>query len=210
MSSTPNIPGMRRDISTAYPGLVRQYRHFQSTNTRANETNLTSWSQEDSLFHGSSRVLNRPMSCGSIRDEELFSRIGSSLNDSFKNLSTMSLRMQSFPAQADSFSDTSGRYSLRSQQQDRSFNCKALPYSNLDSVPSFVTKEREQLCRVKAYFLEKIPHDDGEQDRARVVEVIFYIEDNTIEIIEPFIPNCGIRHGKKYCWGPNLLPLKHI
>ena len=197
MSSTPNIPGMRRDISTSHPGLVKQYKLSQKSGVQANETNFTSWSQEDSLFHESSVILNRSGSCGSITDEEILSHSGSSLNDSYKNLSVKSLRMQSFPAEAESFSDTSGRYSLRSQGRDRSFNCKALPYSNLESVPHFVINDKEQLCRVMAYFIEKIPHNDQQQDRARVMEVIFYIEDNTIEIIEPFIPNCGIRHGKK-------------
>ena len=196
MRSIPNVPGMRRDISTSHPGLVKQYKLFQERDMPANDTNFTSWSQEGSLFHGSSRVLNTSGSRETIKDEEILPYSEPSFHDSLKNLSTMSLRIQSFPTQAESFSDTSGRYSLRSQGRDRTFNCKALPYSNLDSVPHFVTNDKEQLCRVIAYLLEKIPGMDEEQERARVMEVIFYIEDNTIEIIEPFIPNCGIRHGK--------------
>lgn len=196
MRSTPNVPGMRRDISTSHPGLVKQYKLFQKSGTPANDTNFTSWSQDGSLFHGSSRVLNTSGSRETIKDDEILPYSEPSYNDSLKNLSTMSLRIQSFPVQAESFSDTSGRYSLRSQGRDRTSNCKALPYSNLDSVPHFVTNDKEQLCRVIAYLLEKVPGMGEEQERARVMEVIFYIEDNTIEIIEPFIPNCGIRHGK--------------
>ena len=197
MSSIPNIPGMRRDISTSHPGLIKQYRLSQKKDILENETYFTSWSQEGSLFHGSSRVSNRSRSCESNIDVEMRTSSESSLYNSVKNLSTMSLRMQSFPAQAECFSDTSGRYSLRSQGRDRSLNCKALPYSNLDSAPHFVTNDKERLCRVMAYFIEKIPHNEQEQDRARVMEIIFYVEDNTAEIIEPFIPNCGIRAGKE-------------
>ena len=186
---------MRRDVSTSHPGLVKQYQLFQKRDMQPNDTNFTSWSQEGSLFHGSSRVLNTSGSHETTKDEEILPYSEPSFNYSLKNLSTMSLRMQSFPAQAESFSDTSGRYSLRSQGRDRTFNRKALPYSNLDCVPHFVTNDKEQLCRVVAYHLEKIPGMDEEQERARVMKVIFYIEDNTIEIIEPFIPNCGIRHG---------------
>jgi hypothetical protein len=118
--------------------------------------------------------------------------------DKFQSMKQFSKSVQAFPTQSPSYNDISGggRYSLRSQMQDRVTRTRALPFSSLDEAPHFVANSKAPVCRVLAYFMEAAPMNLVEPERARKVELIFHLEDNTMEIIEPYIPNCGIMQGK--------------
>lgn len=109
--------------------------------------------------------------------------------------SALSATLKPFPSSGSSFNDIGGRYSLRSQQRDRERKTKALPYSNLDNAPSFVTN-KEQICSFTASFEDFVPENLAEQRRVRIVEIIVRTVDNTIEIREPVIPNSGLMQGK--------------
>lgn len=101
----------------------------------------------------------------------------------------------SFPSNADNFNDLSGRYSLKSQQQDRLTKSRSLPFCSLDSAPPFVVNAKERVCRFLAYFTEKVPENLIERTRSRKVEISFYVEDQTISIIEPKDGNSGLVQG---------------
>jgi hypothetical protein len=81
---------------------------------------------------------------------------------------------------------------MRSQQIDRNLKVKSLPYSNIDTAPHFVANCKEPVCRVLAYYVENV---GIQEERARKMEIVFYLEDSTLEVIEPYIPNCGIIQG---------------
>jgi hypothetical protein len=94
------------------------------------------------------------------------------------------------------FNDFKGRYSLKAKNQDRENKNLALPFSNLDTAPSFVVNSRGRICHFSAYFTEYVPENLVEKSRVRQVEIIHYVEDNTFEIIEPTIRNSGLVQGK--------------
>lgn len=102
----------------------------------------------------------------------------------------------SFPSNASAFNDTSGRYSIRSQQQDRLSKSRSLPYCNLESVPAFVHNPKEQVCRFEAFFTEAVPENLAEKTRSRKVDIFYYVEDCTIEVVEPRDANSGLLQGK--------------
>jgi hypothetical protein len=53
------------------------------------------------------------------------------------------------------------------------------------------------VCRTIAYYSESTPENLKESIRTRRVEIVFYLEDSTLEIIEPRIPNSGLVQGKQ-------------
>lgn len=108
----------------------------------------------------------------------------------------MSKSLSAFPSNAGSMNDISGRYSLRSQQQARLSKSLSLPFTNLDYAPPFVVNQSERVCRFLAYFSESIPENLIETVRSRKVEIKFYTEDDTIEVIEPKERNSGLVQGK--------------
>lgn len=110
-------------------------------------------------------------------------------------LDQLSASLYAYPADAKSFNDTSGRYSLRSAQSDRKSNTRALPYSNIGKAPSFVTNN-DQMCNFTAYFVEQVPENLDESTRVRVVDITVYVVDEAIEIREPRIANSGLNQGK--------------
>ena len=200
-AEVPNLPGMRRDLSATRSTYNKQkssivgvgvgvtgtteYQNFKSDNQRSSPY------RSPSKIWGTSPNSTSKLGDGSydLSDSQYSSMVSS------QEIKDLTLSIQAFPSQADSFNDISGRYSLRSQQIDRSLNMKAIPYSNLDAVPNFVANEKEPVCRILAYYIESVPYNGVEQERARKMEMIFYLEDSTIEIIEPYIPNCGIIQG---------------
>jgi len=108
----------------------------------------------------------------------------------------MSRSLSSFPSTAQSFNDISGRYSLRSQQKDKLTKSLSLPFCSLDTAPSFVVNSGEKSCRFLAYFTETVPENLSESVRSRKVEIVYFLEDNTIEIVEPKERNSGLNQGK--------------
>jgi EF-hand domain-containing protein 1 len=100
-----------------------------------------------------------------------------------------------YPSETPSYNDTTARYSLCSRQRDRASNNRALPYSDVNKAPAFVTN-KDQLCNFTAYFTENVPENLEESRRIRVVDITLYVTDNSIEIREPFQPNSGLVQGK--------------
>lgn len=101
-----------------------------------------------------------------------------------------------FPKNAESLSDTFGRYSVKAHNKDRETKHLSLPFSNLDNVPSFVVNPKGRACHFLAYFTELVPENLKEPSRIRIVEIVYYIESNTLEIIEQAKPNSGLCHGR--------------
>jgi len=112
--------------------------------------------------------------------------------DSFEEAS---VSVMGYPEQGSAFNDINGRYSLRSQQRDRNTKTRSLPFSSLDSVPSFVVDDHRQ-CRFIAYFTEEVPSNLTEPVRSRRVEISYHVEDNTMEVVEPRVHNSGLLQGK--------------
>lgn len=174
----PNLPGIRRDISTANPKLYREFKLSQGKAAGQGPLEVDPRSR-----------LSTPYT--PVEGED-------SLISYFENqnkLMEYSKSLSAFPQQGGAYNDISGRYSLRSQQQDRLNKSRSLPYCSLDSVPSFVNNNK-QVCRFLAHFTELSPLNMLEQVRTRKVEISFHLEDNTIEISEPRINNSGLLQGK--------------
>jgi hypothetical protein len=85
---------------------------------------------------------------------------------------------------------------VKAHKKDRDTKQLTLPYSSLDNVPSFVVNPKGRVCHFLAYFTELVPENLREPSRTRQVEIIYYIESNTLEIIEGIIRNSGLNQGK--------------
>ncbi|KAM4600619.1 EF-hand domain-containing protein 1 [Polymixia lowei] len=87
-------------------------------------------------------------------------------------------------------------------------------YSNsLDFVPAHVALDKKVL-RFYAYFQQDVLHSSDEEYRVRPVVIYYYLEDDSMCIIEPMVENSGIPQGKliqrqrlpkndrgeHYCW----------
>ena len=210
MAEIPNIPGMRRDIAASHPMLYKQFKASHPGSSDHLSTSFGSGNSSCDSSLASSPNRSHINSAAVVQNNTVLGEDNFNFSDSYYSamkssydIKELTLSIQSFPTQAESYNDLSGRYSMRSQQLDRSLNMKALPYSNLDSVPHFVANGKEPICRVLAYYTEKVPYNGIEQERARKMEIMFFLEDSTIEIIEPYIPNCGIVQGTykyiQYC-----------
>ena len=88
-----------------------------------------------------------------------------------------------------------GRYSISSQKRDVLTKSRSLPYCSLDSAPSFV-RNMDMALRFLGYFEENCIEKGRETVRARSVEIVYHVEDSTIEISERKVDNCGIVQGK--------------
>lgn len=168
LTELPNLPGIRRDISSANPKL---YKEFKKASTH----------QQPSLF-----------------EDKEFADDEESLGSFFENsrtLSDLSVSLSAFPTSAVAYNDPSGRYSLKSQKMDRLSKSRSLPYTSLDNAPSFVANNC-RTCHFLGCFDEETPENLLETFRTRKVEIIFYTENEEIEIIEPNEKNSGINQGK--------------
>lgn len=171
MQDLPNLPGVRRDVASINPKLYKEF--------KASRSGLM----------------------GSVLEEDrsYFERAGGdeqSLHSFMDDLSNVDLSRitTAFPNQGHSYNDITGRYSLVSQNRDRLNKSRSLPYTRLDSCPSFVKSNAGRVSIFVAYFME--PATEMTEERCRKVEIKFYHEDNTIEIIEPRIENSGLLQGK--------------
>lgn len=61
--------------------------------------------------------------------------------------------------------------------------------------PHFVQFDRKQLT-FHAYFKEGIPESPIEHFRIRHVKIIYFLEDDSLTVIEPCVPNAGFKTGK--------------
>ena len=106
----PNLPGIRRDISTANPKLYREFKLSQGKAAGQGPLEVEPRSR-----------LSTPYT--PVEGED-------SLMSYFENqnkLMEYSKSLSAFPQQGGAYNDISGRYSLRSQQQDRLNKSRSLP-----------------------------------------------------------------------------------
>lgn len=172
MQDLPNLPGVRRDVAAINPKL---YKEFKASRSQA----MGSVLEEDRPYYEGA---------GGADDHSLHSYLDDASNFDFSRVST------AFPSQGHAYNDLSGRYSLVSQNRDRLNKSRSLPYTRLDTIPSFVKSYAGRVSIFVAYFME--PPTEMTDERCRKVEIKFYHEDNSIEIIEPRIENSGILQGK--------------
>ncbi|XP_069830151.1 EF-hand domain-containing protein 1 [Dendropsophus ebraccatus] len=69
---------------------------------------------------------------------------------------------------------------------------KQAPQSSF--IPSFVVFDKKVL-KFDAYFKEGVPVSQEERYRVRKVSVYYYLEDDTISVVEPLVENSGIPQG---------------
>lgn len=186
----PNLPGVRRDISQINPKLYTQFRASRSTE------------------------LLTPGSPGFGSDEEGGLGVGLPEEDSLvsyfedpSKAGQFSRILSPFPSTGSAYNDVSGRYSLVSQRKDRLSKSRSLPYCTVDRAPLFV-KEGTRVCRFVAYFIE--PPTEVTEMRVRKVEIKFFLEDNSIEILEPRVENSGQVQGKFLKRHPIVKPVVRI
>lgn len=171
MNDLPNLPGIRRAPSRIVLKAREELRLAETRGSRA------SFQEEPAGFG---------------EDDDSFT----SYFDQSSKFQDMTKSISAFPSSASSFNDINGRYGLKSQQKDRLSKSRSLPFCSLDSAPPFVVNSTESVCHFLAYFTESIPENLSEPVRSRKVEILFYMEDNTLEIIEPREHNSGLTQGR--------------
>ena len=73
-------------------------------------------------------------------------------------------------------------------------NNSAIPRGAGSSLPAWVAFDRQVLC-FDAYFQEAVHEKREEQYRIRNCKIYFYLEDDSIQVIEPRMKNSGIPQG---------------
>ncbi|XP_040004665.1 EF-hand domain-containing family member C2 [Xiphias gladius] len=68
------------------------------------------------------------------------------------------------------------------------------PKGEGSDVPSWVAFDKQALC-FEAYFQEAVPEAQDETYRVRKCNIYFYLEDDTIQVVEPQYKNSGIPQG---------------
>lgn len=163
VNDLPNLPGIRRDISSSNPQLYKRYiatlPAVEDANNREDDYSLESYFQDQGSTADWASVLSP------------------------------------FPSQANAYNDPSGRYSLKSQQKDRLSRTGALPFTRPETAPAYLC-DKLAVCHFQAYFTEKVQGHGSESTRLRKVEIGYYVQDSTIEIIEPRVADSGFLQGK--------------
>lgn len=54
----------------------------------------------------------------------------------------------------------------------------------------------QKCLRFKAFFRQKVFNSPDEHYRVRHVNIVYYLEDDTICVIEPVVENAGLQQGK--------------
>ena len=70
-----------------------------------------------------------------------------------------------------------------------------IPRGKGNSAPAWVAFDR-QVLRFNAYFQEAVHEKPEEQYRIRKCKIYFYLEDDSIQVIEENVSNSGIPQGK--------------
>ena len=78
--------------------------------------------------------------------------------------------------------------------QKRRAKNSAIPRGAGSDLPAWVAFDRQVLC-FDAYFQEAVHEKREEQYRVRNCKIYFYLEDDSIQVIEPRLKNSGIPQG---------------
>ena len=70
-----------------------------------------------------------------------------------------------------------------------------IPRGEGSAQPAWVAFDRQVLC-FEAYFQEAVHEKREEQFRVRQCKIYFYLEDDSVQVIEPRVKNAGIPQGK--------------
>jgi len=164
-TALPNLPGMRRDISKINPKMYKEYQNSLCDN---------SMTEGDSFY-------------------DIGEEFGSTYNED--RLQELSRALTAFPNETKSFNDSTGRYSMLSQKEDRERNIQHLPYNSMTGPlkTTYVTADNTS-CAFVAYFTESFTKEIDPQSRK--VIITFYLSDKSIEISEPRVENSGGPSGK--------------
>uniref|UniRef100_A0A673C7B2 EF-hand domain (C-terminal) containing 2 n=1 Tax=Sphaeramia orbicularis TaxID=375764 RepID=A0A673C7B2_9TELE len=73
-------------------------------------------------------------------------------------------------------------------------NYSVYPKGQGSGLPSWVAFDKQALC-FEAYFQEDVPQSRDETYRIRNCKIYFYLEDDTIQVVEPEFKNSGIPQG---------------
>lgn len=172
----PNLPGMRRSASAINPKLYKEF--------KAATASIGDAVQPTGQFRFGEQLFD------DYDGDSFDGDTGSKLLELKKSLSQ-------FPEKSLSYNDTIGRYSLISQKEDRERNIRNLPFSSTTDASSikstYVTAPR-LVCTYVAYFTENYAKHMEAQSRS--VYIKLYLEDNSIEIVEPKVENSGGPCGK--------------
>jgi hypothetical protein len=173
MDNLPNLPGVRRDVSALNPKLYKEFKASRQGSVESLD-GVDSRAQTPAVEAENSLA-------SYFENPERFSEFSKSMNF--------------YPSQGKAYNDTTGRYSLKSQQADRLAHSRSLPYCSLDNAPPFVVNDKRTL-RFYAFFEEEAPENLLETKRARQVEIDIGVADNGITITEPAVLNSGLSQGK--------------
>lgn len=72
-----------------------------------------------------------------------------------------------------------------------------LPRGEGGALPTWVAFDK-QVLSFDAYFQEPVVERRGEQYRVRKVKIYFYLEDDTIQVVEPRSRNAGVDQGMPF------------
>lgn len=72
----------------------------------------------------------------------------------------------------------------------------AYPRGEGSNLPAWVAFDRQVLC-FDAYFQEAVHEKREEQYRVRKCKIYFYLEDDSVQVIEPRAKNSGVPQGKQ-------------
>jgi hypothetical protein len=64
-----------------------------------------------------------------------------------------------------------------------------------DFVPAHVAWDKKVL-KFNAYFKQTVHESPNEHFRVRPVKIYYYLEDDSISVVEPVVENCGMPQGK--------------
>lgn len=68
------------------------------------------------------------------------------------------------------------------------------PKTGGSTAPAWLAFDRQVLC-FNAYFQEAVVERRDEQNRIRLCKIYFYLEDDTIQVVEPVVPNSCLPQG---------------
>jgi len=91
------------------------------------------------------------------------------------------------------YKNLGGRYSLTNQRKDRNTKAVNLPFGE-KHLPRFIEYDRMVLA-FNGWFKEPVPESPLESERVRIVEVQYYLEDDTMRVIEHRQGNSGMPQG---------------
>lgn len=183
----PNYPPSSQSATTKSQSLSFVNGKISHSHDNQNGSSHTLTTDSLSVHAGYMTVQSPPLQSGRQNNHL-------SPNSCHRQLMTGALPSQSTKEVLDP-TDVSGRYSFFRKQADRENGNIALPFCPESKLPSFIEHDRRVLL-FKAYYEEDVLQSAIEEQRVHTCELYFYVEDETMEIIETKQENSGIVQGR--------------